>query len=60
MLTTMEAALLRGHGYEFPTFEPLSTREFRAIAVKGRHRAEAIGPTRDAAARNLVRLITRR
>jgi hypothetical protein len=58
-LTTMEAALLMGRGFSLPVIEQRGG-SYAAIAIKGKDRAEALGPTRDAAARNLVLLITRR
>jgi hypothetical protein len=58
-LTTMEAALLMGRGYSLPVIERRHG-DYVAIAIKGANRAEALGPTRDAAARNLVMLVTRR
>lgn len=58
-LTTMEAALLMGRGYSLPVIEQRGSG-YVAIAIKGKDRAEALGSTRDAAARNLVMVITRR
>lgn len=58
-LTTMEAALLMGRGYSLPSIEQRGG-SYVAVAIKGKDRAEALGPTRDAAARNLVLLVTRR
>lgn len=58
-LTVMETAILMGRGYSLPQIEQRG-RDYVAIAIKGDKRAEALGPTRDAAARNLVLLIARR
>ena len=58
-LTAMEAALLRSRGYEQPVAVARG-KQFVAIAIKGPFRAEALGNTRDEAARNLVKVIVRR
>ena len=58
-LTSMEEALLRSRGYTMPVAERRG-RQFVAISVKGPFRAEALGNTRDEAARNLVKVIVRR
>lgn len=58
-LTSMEAAMLSSRGYESPTAVKRG-RQWVAISVKGPFRAEALGHTRDEAARNLVKVIVRR
>ena len=58
-VTTMEAALIAGKGFEQPVVEQRG-RQFVAISIKGPFRAEALGHTRDEAARNLVKVIVRK
>lgn len=58
-LTAMEEALLRSRGYAPPIAERRG-KQFVAISIKGQFRAEALGNTRDEAARNLVKVIVRR
>jgi hypothetical protein len=57
-LTGMEQALLRGRGFSDAVARPLG-RQWVAITVKGQHRCEALGPTPDAAARNLIKVVVR-
>lgn len=58
-VTNMEGALLTGKGFSLPVVEKRG-KQWVAISIKGEHRAEALGFTRDEAARNLVKVITRR
>lgn len=57
-LNDMEVALLKARGYEFTGFEPVGQRTV-AKATKGEFRAEALGSSRQDAARKLVALVTR-
>ena len=59
VLTTMEAALLKAQGYSTPKVEQLNAREYRAVIIRGEHKAAALGTSPDHATRNLIRLVTR-
>ena len=58
-LTTMEAALLKAHGFSMPESEKIGN-DFRVFAIKGQDRAEVLGRTPEQAASKLVRLIVMR
>lgn len=58
-LTGMEAALLRGLGWSLPKVEPVNDREYRAVIVRGEHKAEALGSSPDMATRNVIKVVVR-